>query len=137
MFAIINDRGRQYKVEQGEIIRVDRTDLSEGSKIQFDKVLFVDGKIGTPYVDGASVSGVKQFGSHRSPFITVLLQDPLHKKEIKLTPAEWQALVTWVDANAPYHDTFYSRRPPGGGAPVRNIRVELPDPFAAGRGHTY
>lgn len=58
MFAIIQDSGRQFKVNQGDVILVDRKPLSDGSEIRFDRVLYVDGKIGGPYVDGAKVTGV-------------------------------------------------------------------------------
>jgi len=53
-----------------------------------------------------------------------LLEDPKHLKEVTLPKDDWQALVTWVDANAPYHDKFYNRRPPDG-EPIRNIRQEF------------
>ncbi|MFP4058089.1 MAG: hypothetical protein ACLF0G_14575 [Candidatus Brocadiia bacterium] len=82
-------------------------------------------------LSGASVSRPRQFGSHKSPFVTVLIEDPLHRREVDLTDAEWRTLVTWVDANAPYFDTFYNRRPADGGKPRRTIRLELPPPFAS------
>lgn len=78
---------------------------------------------------GSSVSAPMQFGSHKSRFVTVLLSDELHRREVKLAPAQWEALVTWVDANAPYYDTFYNKRPGEGMKPVRQIRLELGDPF--------
>lgn len=81
---------------------------------------------------GASVSGTQQFGSHKSPLVQVLLNDESHRAEVKLAAEEWIALVTWVDANAPYYDTFYNKRPADGGPPRRDVRIELPDPFAAG-----
>lgn len=58
MYAIIKDSGRQYKVKEGDVILVDRKNLAGGSEVQFDRVLFVDGRVGTPYVDGAKVLGV-------------------------------------------------------------------------------
>ena len=70
--------------------------------------------------DGADVTRPKQFGSHLSPFITAL-RDALHRKEVKLSPADWLSLVTWVDANAPYYDAFVNKRPPGGGPPRRDV----------------
>jgi len=78
---------------------------------------------------GAGISGPKQFGSHQSRLIQVLLGDELHKKEVKLSRPEWIALVTWVDLNAPYYDTFYNRRPDDGGEPRRNILIDFPAPF--------
>lgn len=56
MFAIIEDSGGQFKVASGDVILIDRQGLDKGSEIQFDRVLFVDGKTGTPYVDGAKVT---------------------------------------------------------------------------------
>ncbi len=69
----------------------------------------------------ADVSRPKQFGSHKSPLVRVLLDDDLHKKEVQLSPTEWLSLVTWVDANAPYHDAFLNKRPAAGGEPVREV----------------
>jgi len=65
-----------------------------------------------------------EFGSHKSKLILTLLKDPTHLEEVALSDQEWQALVTWVDANAPYHDKFYNRRP-SEGEPVRNMRAPL------------
>ena len=76
---------------------------------------------------GASVSQPKEFGSHKSPLIRVLLDDELHRKEVKLDRRDWIALVTWVDANAPYFDTFYNRRPKDNGQPRRDIFLNFPD----------
>lgn len=60
MFAVIETGGKQYKVNEGDIIFVEKLGADEGSSITFDKVLAVsdgtDFKVGAPYVDGASVS---------------------------------------------------------------------------------
>ena len=55
MYAIIETGGKQYKVCAGDTIKVEKLDAAAGDKFTFDKVLFVDGKAGTPYVAGASV----------------------------------------------------------------------------------
>jgi large subunit ribosomal protein L21 len=68
MFAIIDTLGRQYKVSEGDQIKVDRVaqdnkEIPEGTKITFTEVLMVseqDGtnaKIGTPVLAGAEVVG--------------------------------------------------------------------------------
>ena len=60
MYAIIVTGGKQYKVEAGQAIYVEKLDAQAGDKVTFDKVVFVGGddtKIGTPFVDGASVEG--------------------------------------------------------------------------------
>lgn len=62
MKAIIETGGKQYTVTEGTEIYVEKLDGEAGEKVTFDKVLYVDGKVGNPYVKGASVVGeiVKQ-----------------------------------------------------------------------------
>lgn len=60
MYAIVEIYGKQYKVQEGDIVFVDRIEnAEEGSELTFDKVLFVsDGKkvtVGTDTVKGAKV----------------------------------------------------------------------------------
>lgn len=57
MKAVIETGGKQYLVEEGSVIFVEKLDAEEGKKVTFDKVLMVNDSIGTPYVDGASVTG--------------------------------------------------------------------------------
>lgn len=60
MYAIIADGGRQYKVEEGQILEIDFREAEAGSELKFDRVLAVSGdsglKLGTPTLDGASVT---------------------------------------------------------------------------------
>jgi large subunit ribosomal protein L21 len=55
MFAIIETGGKQYNVKEGLWLKVERLEAEVGSEIIIDKVLAVGEKIGTPYVEGASV----------------------------------------------------------------------------------
>ncbi|MDU3087427.1 MAG: 50S ribosomal protein L21 [Peptoniphilus harei] len=58
MYAIIETGGKQYTVEAGNKLRVEKLDAKEGDVVTFDKVVFVSGdepKVGTPYVEGAKV----------------------------------------------------------------------------------
>lgn len=60
MYAVITTGGKQYKVSEGDAIYVEKLDADEGSKVTFDQVVMVGGdsvKVGTPLVDGASVTG--------------------------------------------------------------------------------
>ena len=59
MYAIIATGGKQYKVEEGDVIRVEKLGVEAGETVTFDQVLVVsDGetKVGTPTVPGASVT---------------------------------------------------------------------------------
>jgi len=58
MKAIIETGGKQYSVEEGSIIYVEKLDVEEGKKVVFDKVLMSNDVIGNPYVEGAQVEGV-------------------------------------------------------------------------------
>lgn len=59
MYAVIDDRGNQIKVSQGEVVEIDLTDGEAGTEMIFDRVLLISGeagiKIGTPTVEGAKV----------------------------------------------------------------------------------
>ena len=60
MYAIIETGGKQYKVEAGQEIFIEKLDVEADSEITFDKVIAVgadDGiTVGAPYVEGATVS---------------------------------------------------------------------------------
>ena len=59
MYAIIATGGKQYKVAEGDIIKVERLGAGAGETVTFDQVLAVNNgelKIGYPTVDGATVS---------------------------------------------------------------------------------
>ena len=55
MKAIIETGGKQYYVSKGDKIYVELLDVEVGKEVTIDKVLFVNGKTGMPYVVGASV----------------------------------------------------------------------------------
>ncbi|KAF0851328.1 MAG: 50S ribosomal protein L21 [Spiroplasma poulsonii] len=57
MFAIIKTGGKQLRVSQGDEIFVEMLNGNEGEKVNFTEVLMVDGKVGTPFLKGASVTG--------------------------------------------------------------------------------
>ena len=61
MYAIIDTGGKQYRVEQGDILRVEKMSGEVGAPVAFGKVLmFADGedvRIGTPVLDAAAVQG--------------------------------------------------------------------------------
>ena len=55
MKAIFETGGKQYYVSVGDVIYVEKLNVEAGADVTFDKVLFVDGKAGNPYVANASV----------------------------------------------------------------------------------
>jgi len=61
MYAVIATGGKQYRVEKGQVLRVEKLDAEPGATVTFDKVLLVgsgsDVKVGAPLLSGASVTG--------------------------------------------------------------------------------
>ena len=59
MYAVIATGGKQYKVSEGDVIRVEKLGVEAGQTYEFDQVLLVSGdevKVGTPTVAGATVT---------------------------------------------------------------------------------
>ena len=58
MYAVIATGGKQYKVSEGDVIKVEKLGVEAGQTYTFDKVLLVSGdevKVGAPAVEGATV----------------------------------------------------------------------------------
>lgn len=55
MFAVLKTGGKQYKVQAGDVLRVEKLDAAAGDKIQFNDILMVGTTIGAPMVAGAAV----------------------------------------------------------------------------------
>ena len=67
MYAVIESCGKQYKVQEGDVVFFEKLDTEEGKKVTFDKVVLVSDdkkvEVGTPYVKGVKVEGkVAQHG---------------------------------------------------------------------------
>ncbi len=83
MFAVIETGGKQYKVQYGDVIFVEKLNAAENDTVEFPVVaLFGEGetKVGAPYVQGASVTG-KVVKNGKAKKITVFTYKP--KKNAK------------------------------------------------------
>ena len=60
MYAVIKTGGKQYRVSEGDSLKIEKLETAEGADIEFDQVLMVaDGdqvKVGAPIVDGGKVT---------------------------------------------------------------------------------
>lgn len=56
MFAVIETGGKQYKVAKNDIILVEKLAAQAGENVNLDRVLMVGDKVGTPLVEGASIT---------------------------------------------------------------------------------
>ncbi|WP_111535650.1 50S ribosomal protein L21 [Palleronia aestuarii] len=55
MFAVLKTGGKQYRVQSGDVLRVEKIAADAGETVQFNDILMVGSTIGTPLVDGAGV----------------------------------------------------------------------------------
>ena len=55
MFAVMKTGGKQYRVQAGDVLRVEKLAADAGEKVQFNEILMVGATVGTPLVDGAGV----------------------------------------------------------------------------------
>ena len=87
MKAIFVTGGKQYMVEEGQELYVEKLDNEVDSEVVFDEVLYVDGKVGTPTVKGAKVvAKVLKHGKQKK--ITVFKYRP--KKKYRKTQGHRQ-----------------------------------------------
>lgn len=75
MYAVMDDRGRQFRVKKGDRIDVDLRSVDAGERLDFDRVLLVGGLpsgnvVGTPVVEGAKVR-TRVLGLSKGPKLEV------------------------------------------------------------------
>ncbi|HEX7029985.1 MAG TPA: 50S ribosomal protein L21 [Gammaproteobacteria bacterium] len=86
MYAVIETGGKQYRVAQGDVIKVEKLATGAGETVEFDKVLLIsdgDSKIvmGAPFVEGGKVTAtVKAQGRHRKVEIIKFRRRKHHMK---------------------------------------------------------
>lgn len=57
MNAVIKVGGKQYFVKENDEIFVEKLNAEAGDKVNFDQVLMLDSKVGSPYLEGVTVEG--------------------------------------------------------------------------------
>ena len=86
MYAVVQTGGKQYRVSEGDTIKVEKLLADEGASVELDKVLMVtdgeDVKIGAPYVDGGKVTAtVKSHGRGKKVKIIKFRRRKHHMKK--------------------------------------------------------
>ena len=84
MYAVIETGGKQYRVEQGDVVFIEKLVVNTDDVVTFDKVIILENegktKIGAPYVKGATVTA-KVLKNGKAKKITVFTYKP--KKDSK------------------------------------------------------
>ncbi|MEM6604808.1 MAG: 50S ribosomal protein L21 [Pseudomonadota bacterium] len=85
MYAVIESGGKQHRVSEGELLKLEKLDIETGATVEFDRVLMLGGdnvQIGTPVVDGAKVTAeVVDHGRHKKVKIVKFNRRKHHRKE--------------------------------------------------------
>jgi len=85
MYAIVESGNKQYRVAVGDTITVDRLECEDGAELTLDRVLLVGGdevKVGTPTVDGASVSATV-VSNTKGPKVTTFKYKRRHRSRVR------------------------------------------------------
>ncbi len=85
MYAVISNGGKQYRVQAGDVVKLESMSGEVGAAVDFDKVLLVgEGeqlKLGAPYVDGSKVVGtIVSHGRHKKIHIVKFKRRKHHEK---------------------------------------------------------
>ena len=85
MYAIIETGGKQYKVQAGDVVFIEKLDVEPEQEITFDKVMVVGNGVvvGTPTVAGATVSA-KVLKNGKAKKVTVFTYKPKKNEKRKL-----------------------------------------------------
>jgi large subunit ribosomal protein L21 len=86
MYAVIESGGKQHRVTEGEVLKLEKLEAAPGEAISFDKVLLIgagaDVQVGAPYVEGGKVSAeVVSQGRHDKVRIVKFRRRKHYKRE--------------------------------------------------------
>ncbi len=105
MYAVIKTGGKQYKVSQGDTIRVEKLSAAEGDSVSFSEVLAItDGdqlKLGSPYVEGTSVTAdVIRHGRAKKIEIVKFKRRKHHRKQMGHRQSYTELQITAIGGKA-------------------------------------
>ena len=103
MYAVVKTGGKQYKVQEGDTIRVEKLEVKEGDTVELDTVLMLtDGDkvtVGTPVVEGASVSAtVKAQGRGKKIRIIKFKRRKHYRRQMGHRQAYTELAITGIKA---------------------------------------
>jgi|SRR6516165_4028653 large subunit ribosomal protein L21 len=85
MYAIIEDGSHQFRVREGDRIRVDRRDGRAGDELVFSKVLLLAGESGSPMIGNPSLAGAQVVGKIVNQFRAkkIIIQKFRRRKNVR------------------------------------------------------
>ncbi len=103
MYAVIQTGGKQYRVQEGATLKIEKLELGTGDSVEFDKVLMVQSddavKIGQPFVEGGKVSAeVVSQGRHKKVKIIKFKRRKHHMKQMGHRQYFTEVKITGISA---------------------------------------
>ncbi len=99
-FAVIQTGGKQYRVREGDILKVERLEAKEGEKVTFDKVLLrSDGKkveIGEPYLENKVEAEVMSIGRGKGGVVFHYKPKKRYRKKRSYRPSYTEVKITGI-----------------------------------------
>ncbi len=103
MYAVIHTGGKQYRVEEGETLKIEKLEVEAGADIEFDKVLMVQSdagiQVGKPYLEGGKVTAnVADQGRHKKVKILKFKRRKHHMKRMGHRQSYTEVKITGISA---------------------------------------
>ncbi len=103
MYAVIQTGGKQYRVEEGTYLKIEKLELGTGDIIEFDKVLMIQSddevKVGLPYIEGGKVTAtVLSQGRHDKIKIIKFRRRKHHMKQMGHRQYYTEVQITGISA---------------------------------------
>lgn len=103
MYAVIKTGGKQYRVSEGDRLRVEKLPVEAGENVEFDQVLLISNgdetTVGTPLVDGSKVTAsVKEHGRGKKVKIIKFKRRKHHMKRMGHRQAYTEVQITGIQA---------------------------------------
>jgi large subunit ribosomal protein L21 len=136
MYAVIKTGGKQYKVSEGDVLRVEKLDAEAGDTVAFDEVLMIGGEgdalVGTPAIDGASVTA-EVLDVRKDKKVVVFKKRRRQNYRRKKGHRQWLAVVSVAEILKPGAKSKLSakKKASAAKAPVEQAAAEKEAPKAA------
>ena len=103
MYAVVKTGGKQYRVAEGDTLKVEKLGVEEGGTVELDKVLMIadgeDIKVGTPYLEGSKVTAtVKSNGRGKKVTIIKFRRRKHHMKRQGHRQSYTELTITGINA---------------------------------------
>lgn len=103
MYAVIQTGGKQYRVEEGTYLKIEKLELGEGDSVEFDKILMIQSdnavKVGMPFIEGCKVTAtVLSQGRHDKVKIVKFRRRKHHMKQMGHRQYYTEIQITGISA---------------------------------------